>query len=200
MLETETETSPPPPPPLGVEDMDEENPVDGFDDDDGSDSNVGPLDEDDTTTFEFEVKELDEPIDPQDRIVVLGYYTVGAYWKTYYDSWGRPLPVVKNGRTVFCGFLQSQPSHKVEVDLRLQNSGFDEDKTPRAVALMRRVAEYGMDMTCFVVGEEEETTISPLSLKCVDEYECSFFSVSDRQWFQREREPFLIHEDRFHYE
>ena len=151
------------------------------------------------TTLDVNVKELEEPIDPSDRIVVLGSYTLGVYWNTYRDAWGRSLPVVRYGRTVFCGCLVSDPSEKVEVELRLQKPEFDEDKTPRAVAIMRRVAEYGKEMTRVLKKEWREVSISPLPCKNVDEYECPYFSVSDNGWFQRERDPFFIAEECFAY-
>jgi hypothetical protein len=146
------------------------------------------------TTMDIDVETWDEPIDPQDSIMILGYYSLGIYWNTYYDSWGRELPIVKYGRTVLCGVLDSEKTQKVEIELRLLPSLVEEDRTPRAVAIMRRVVDYGMNMTHVV---QETTTIPALPHHMVDDYECLLFSVSDPRWHEREREPFSIQDEYF---
>lgn len=151
------------------------------------------------------IDEVDEPIDPTDSILILGYYPLNPYWNTFLDVWGRQLPVADVGRTVFCGVLESDETKKVEVELCLQKpqidyfSVLDSERTPMAptaVAVMRRVVDYGKDML-YVVKEPFGNAIDPLPSKQVQEYSCHLFSVSDEQWYAGKRAPFCVKDDSF---
>jgi len=152
------------------------------------------------------VKELEEPIPMDDKIVVVGYYPVGAYFGTFRDAWGRSLPVPLVGRTVLCGYLQRDHEKKVEIELRLEKpdvdyrSRWDAVKTipdaPKALAVMRRVAEYSKDIL-YRVKDEYDNEMDPWNGPRTSEYECRFFSVSDEEWYEGHRPPFLLQEDLF---
>ena len=152
------------------------------------------------------VKELEEPIPMDDKIVVVGYYPVGAYFGTFRDAWGRSLPVPLVGRTVLCGHLQLDPEKKVEIELRLEKpsvdyrSRWDAVKTipdaPKALAVIRRVAEYSKDIL-YRVKDEYNNEMDPWNGPRTSEYECRFFSVSDEEWYEGHRPPFLLREDLF---
>lgn len=153
----------------------------------------------------FLVEEIYEPIDPQDGIVILGYYPVNPYFHSFQNGWGQSLPIPVVGRTVFCGHLESDEMKKVEVELYLQKpqvdyySVFDTERypvAPTANAVMRRVVDYGKDML-YVVKEPFGNTIDPLPSKQVQEYSCRFFSVSDEQWYAGNRAPFYVNEEFF---
>ena len=151
------------------------------------------------------IEEVDELIDPEDGIVLLGYYSLHPYWSTFRDAWGRSLPVPIVGRTVFCGHLESDVTKKVEVELCLQKPQIDYSAVldaerfptaPTARAVMRRVVDYGKDML-YVVKEPFGNIIDPLPLKQVQEYTCRFFSVSDEGWHERNKAPFSVSENCF---
>lgn len=166
------------PEPVHVEDEEEIVVVSDDDSDHGSEDYPPSLD----------VEEVDEPIEPDDAIIISGYYPVGAYFGNFQDAWGRRLPTPIVGRTVFCGRLQSDPDQKVEVELSLQKSEF----TPTAVATMRRVVHYSKEPLYAVRSSYQETAIRPLPSKKVEEYSCPFFSVSDHEWYHGRRGPFEI--------
>jgi len=151
------------------------------------------------------IEEVDEPIDPEDGIVLLGYYPLHPYFSSFRDAWGRSLPVPVVGRTVFCGHLESDETKKVEVELCLQKPQIDYSSVldverfptaPTARAVMRRVVDYGKDML-YVVKEPFGNIIDPLPLKQVQEYTCRFFSVSDEGWHERNKAPFSVNENCF---
>jgi hypothetical protein len=151
------------------------------------------------------IEEVDEPIDPEDSIVILGYYPLNPYFSSFRNSWGHQLPIANVGRTVFCGVLESDETKKVEVELCLRKpqidyfSVLDSERTPippTATAVMRRVVDYGKDML-YVVKEPFGNAIDPLPSKQVQEYTCRFFSVSDEGWNEGNRAPFLLNDNSF---
>lgn len=142
------------------------------------------------------VDELNEPIPPDDRLVIVGYYCLGSYYGTFRNTWGRKLPLAMVGRTVFCGHLESDATQKIEVELCLQKSEFEFLTAPTATAVMRRVVDYGKDMLCVV---KQTAVIEPLSTKRVENYSCPYFTVDDEAWYRGERAPFTVTDALFEY-
>ena len=158
------------------------------------------MNDDDNSTHRMEV-----PMD--DKVVILGYYTLGAFFGEFTNAHGRRIAVPKVGRTVFCGHLLHDPDALVEVELALMKK----EKVLYATAMMRRVEDYGRDMTyiakdyadayldheAYAYTPTDDDTLLLKPFHSTTQYSCAYFSVDDEGWYDGHQQPFTLHEDLF---
>jgi hypothetical protein len=143
-------------------------------------------------------------VDAHDKVVVLGYYTLGAFFGEFTNAHERRIAIPRVGRTVFCGHLLHNPDVLVEVELALMR----QDNMVYATALMHPVYEYAKDMTylakdyasAYLSNEAYTPTDNALVLEPfhrTTQHSCDVFCVDDEGWQDGHQQPFTIRDDLF---
>jgi len=159
----------------------------------------------DTTDQNQSEPEQEEYSMEDDKVVVLGYYTLGAFFGDFTNAYERRIAVPRVGRTVFCGHLLHDPDILVEIELALMR----QENAVCATALMRWVYEYGKDMTyiakdyadaylsneAYIPIEDDILVLEPFHR--TTKHSCGVFCVDDEGWNYDNQQPFTLREDLF---